>query len=81
VELKGEDLWSYSRKIELAVGLRKCPYDHSLTSKAYLSVITVTSIYSRFTHKMAAKTSRNEITPLALYVLLRSLAMLVYLAA
>jgi len=27
VELKGEDLWSYSHKIE-SVSLRKCPYDH-----------------------------------------------------
>ena len=27
VELKGEDLWSYSHKIE-SVSLRKCPYDY-----------------------------------------------------
>jgi len=47
VELKGEYLWSYSHKIE-SVSLRKCPYDHELTSKAYLSVIKVTSIFSEF---------------------------------
>ena len=38
VELKSEDLWSCSHKIE-PVSLRKCPYDHSLTNKAYLSAI------------------------------------------
>jgi len=31
--------------------------NHKLTNKAYLSVITVTSICQNFTYKMAAKTS------------------------
>ena len=35
--------------------LRKCPHDHRLTNKAYLSSITVTSISHSFTYKMAAK--------------------------
>ena len=38
VELKGEDLWSCSHKIE-SVSLRKCSYDHWLTNKSYLSAI------------------------------------------
>jgi len=33
VELKGEDLWSYSHKIE-SVSLRKCPYGYYLTNNA-----------------------------------------------
>ena len=63
VELKGEDLWSYSPKTE-SVSLRKCPYDHKLTNKAYLSAIPITSIFQNFTYKMAAKTSwqRNYVT-------------------
>ena len=39
------------------VTLRKCPNDHQLTDKAYLSDIRVTNISESFTHKMAAKTS------------------------
>ena len=35
----------------------KCPYDHQLTNKTYLSAITVTGIFQSFTYKMAAKTS------------------------
>jgi len=54
VELNGESLSCYSNKIEW-VSLRKCPYDHWLTKKAYLSAITVTNIYYSFTYKMAAK--------------------------
>ena len=69
VELKGEDLWSCSHKIE-SVSLRKCPYDQcfKLTNKAYLSALTVASIFRSFTHKMAAKTGwhidteRNYVT-------------------
>jgi len=38
-----------------SVGLRKCPYDHWLTNKAYLSTTTVTDIYQSFTYKMSAK--------------------------
>ena len=38
-----------------SASLRKCQYDHWLANKAYLSAITVTSIYQRFTYKMAAK--------------------------
>ena len=55
VELKGDDLWSCSHKIE-SVNLRKCPYDHWLTNKVYLSASTVTSIFRSFTYKTAAKT-------------------------
>ena len=44
----------FSSKIE-SVSLRKCPYDHWLTNKAYLSAITVTNISPSFSHKMAAK--------------------------
>ena len=40
VGLKGGDLSRYSNKTE-PVSLRKCPYDHRLTSKSYLSTITV----------------------------------------
>ena len=47
VQLNGEDLSCYSNKIE-PVSLRKCPYDHWLTNKAYLSAITVTNIYRSF---------------------------------
>jgi len=34
-------------KIE-SVSLRKCPYDHRLTNKAYLSAVTVTDISRSF---------------------------------
>ena len=44
----------YSNKI-VSVSLRKCPYDHWLANKAYLSSIAVTNIYQSFTYKMAAK--------------------------
>ena len=56
VELKGKDVWCYSDEME-SVNLRKCPYDHQLTNKAYLSATTVASIFHSFTYKMAAKTS------------------------
>ena len=56
MELKGDDLWSYSHKIE-PVSLWKCPYDYQLANKAYLSDVTVTHISESFTYKMAAKTS------------------------
>jgi len=55
VELKCAHFWSCSHKIE-SVSIRKCPYDHWLTNEAYLSAITVTSIFRSFTYKMAAKT-------------------------
>jgi len=68
VELKGEDrpIWSCSRKIE-SVTLRKCPHDHWLTNKAYLSAITVTSIFrvlpTRWWRKPAGiDTERNYVT-------------------
>ena len=32
-----------------------CSYDHELTSKAYLSAITVAYIYQSFAYKTAAK--------------------------
>jgi len=35
------------QKIE-SVRLRKCPHDHLLANKAYLSAITVTNIYRSF---------------------------------
>ena len=38
---------TYRVKIEL-LSLRKCPYDHWLTNKAYLSAITVTNISKSF---------------------------------
>jgi len=44
----------YSNKIE-SVSLRKCPYDHWVTNKAYLSAITVTNIYQSSIYKMEAK--------------------------
>ena len=47
VELNVEDSPRHSNKTE-SVSLRKCPYDHRLTNKAYLSVITVTNIYQEF---------------------------------
>jgi len=55
VEVKDEDLWSYSCKN--CISLRNCPYDHWLTDKSYLSDVTVTNISESFTHKMAVKTS------------------------
>jgi len=55
VELKGKDVWCYSDEME-SVNLRKCPYDHQLTNKAYLGTVTITSIFQSFTCKMAAKT-------------------------
>jgi len=54
VELRGADLVCYSNKTE-SVGLRKCPYDHQLTKKAFLSDITVTDISRSFTDKMGRK--------------------------
>jgi len=44
-----------SNKID-SVSLRKCPYDHWLTNKPYLSAITETNIYKIFllSYKMAA---------------------------
>jgi len=54
VELNGEALSCYSNKTE-SVSLRKCPYDHWLTDKAYLSAITVRNISRSFTYKMAAE--------------------------
>ena len=56
VELKGEDLSSYSHKIE-SVNYENVHMITSFTNKAYLSVITVTSIFQSFTYEMAAKTS------------------------
>ena len=47
-------MWCYSNKTESVI-LRKCPYDHWLTNKAYLSTITVRNISQSFTYKMAAK--------------------------
>ena len=43
-------------KIESGSLIRKCPYDHWLTNKTYLSVTTVKKTFVRvFTFKMAAK--------------------------
>ena len=57
--LSGEDLSFYSNKTE-SVSLRKCPYDHRLINKAYLSAATVTNISQSFTYKMAANISRHR---------------------
>ena len=56
----------YSNKTE-SVSLRKCPYDHGLTSKACLSAITVTNMSQSFTYNVAAKinyidTEQNYVT-------------------
>jgi len=45
--LSGEDLSSCSSKTE-SDSLRKCPYDHWLTGKAYLSATAVTNISQSF---------------------------------
>ena len=61
---------SYSNKTE-SVGLRKCPYDHGLNNKAYLSAITVTKNYQSFTYKMAAEIDWHRygtVTSLSPYV-------------
>ena len=57
-----EYLSCYSNKTE-SVSLRKCPHDHWLTNKAYLSVITVTNISKSFTYRMAAKNNWHRHTP------------------
>ena len=44
----------YSNTFE-SVSLRKCPRDHRLSNKAYLSSIAVTDVSRSFTHKTAAK--------------------------
>ena len=54
--LRGGDLLCYSNKIK-AVGLQKCPHDHWLTKKAYLSHNTVANISKSFTHNVTVKTS------------------------
>jgi len=36
------------RVIQIKLNQRKCPYDHWLTNKAYLSAITVTTISPSF---------------------------------
>ena len=38
-----------------SVSLRKCPYDHRLANKVYLSAITLKTFFRVFTYKMAAK--------------------------
>ena len=55
------DVWSWKAKIYRVIRikmnrlvLRKCPYDHQLTSKAHSSAIRVTKIFQSFTYKMAA---------------------------
>ena len=60
MELKGEDLSCCSNKIE-SLSLTKCPYDHWLTHKAYLSATPVTDISKSFTYKMAAKIKWHNI--------------------
>jgi len=47
VGLNVEDLSRYSNKIE-SVSLRKCSYDHRLTTKVFLSAITLTNISQEF---------------------------------
>ena len=38
VKLSGEDFWRYSNKIE-SVGLRMCPYHHSLKAKFHYAIL------------------------------------------
>jgi len=52
--LNGIDLSCYSNRTEW-VSVRKCPYDHWLTNKAFFSAITVINITQSFTYKMVAK--------------------------
>jgi len=65
--LSGEALSCYSNKIE-SVSLRKCPYDHRLTNKAYLSAITATNISKSFypqdggKNQLAYRYGRNCVT-------------------
>jgi len=65
--LSGEALSRYSNKIE-SVSLRKCPYDHRLTNKAYLSAITATNISKSFypqdggKNQLAYRYGRNCVT-------------------
>jgi len=47
VDLNREDLSCYLYKIE-SVSLTKCPHEHRLTKKAYISAITVANIYQSF---------------------------------
>ena len=47
VLLNGEDLSCYSNEME-SISFRKCPHDHRLTSKAYLSAVAVSDIYRSF---------------------------------
>jgi len=80
VELNGKDLSCHLNKI-VSVSLRKCPYDHWLASKAYLSAITVANISQSFTYKMAAKINCGikKITSLSPYVYVEHLVWYVYL--
>jgi len=59
MEVRGKDLSRYLNKIQ-SIGLRKCPSDHLLANKAYLSDITIANISESFTHKMEAKTSSHR---------------------
>ena len=67
VELNGEDLSCCLNKIE-SISLRKCPYDHHLTNKAYLSTITGTIISKSFYLRDGGKKStgidmeQNDVT-------------------
>ena len=54
VRPEGENLSCYWNKTE-SVSLWNCPYDPWLTSKAYLSAVTVTDISKSSAYKMAAK--------------------------
>ena len=69
--LNGEGLLCYSNKIE-PVSWRKCPDDHWLTNKAYLSAITVTNISQEFYLQDGGKNRLawiwNKITSLSPYV-------------
>jgi len=76
VGLNGEYLSRYSNKAESG-SLRKCPYDDWLTSKEYLSAITVTNIYQSFYLQDYGKNKLasiwNKITSLSPYELIISL--------
>ena len=52
MQLNGEDLSSYSNKIE-PVGLRKCPYYRYLIEKVMFTDARITNISQSLPHKMA----------------------------
>ena len=63
----GKDLLPYSNKIESS-DLRKCPHDHYLINKAYISGVTVRTFMRVFPQNGGENQLAyiwNEITPLS----------------